>query len=210
VSGDSYVYVLFRLNGIPCYVGKGKGDRWRRHESRAIHDNSHLRSIVAQARKVGKELPKIKLRENLSEADALALERTIIAAIGREVKDGPLVNLTDGGDGESGYVFSPEARARMSATRRGRKLTAEHRAKIGAAGKGRKYGPRTDEYRAKISASKKGRVTPAMLAHIADIAKTKPHLGHKHSAESRAKISARVKEAFAQGRWRTYTNPNAD
>jgi hypothetical protein len=82
---------------IPCYVGKGKGDRWTRHESRKIHDNSHLRSIVNQAREAGKELPKIKFAEGLTEQEAFDLEKLLIAVIGREHLGGPLVNLTDGG-----------------------------------------------------------------------------------------------------------------
>src|SRR5260221_12283744 len=105
-TDDFYVYVIFRLNGIPCYVGKGRGDRWLVHEKRKIKDNKHFDNIIKQAKKAGKELPKIKLRENLFESEAFDLEKIFIKAIGREIHGGPLVNLTDGGDGPAGQVIS--------------------------------------------------------------------------------------------------------
>lgn len=108
-----YVYVYFRpWDGSPCYVGKGKGRRWVHHEKWAT--NRHLANIIAKA---GGDVPKIKVRENLTEAQACEIEMTLIAAIGRlDLGTGPLVNMTDGGEGMSGYRHSPEARAKLKAS----------------------------------------------------------------------------------------------
>ena len=118
-AANFYVYILFRLNGLPCYVGKGKGNRWARHEGRAKHKNRHLGSIIDQARAAGRELPKVKAAENLTEETAFELERLLIGCIGRG-ENGPLVNLTDGGDGPAGYKPSPELIARQVEARRGK------------------------------------------------------------------------------------------
>ncbi len=46
------------------------------------------------------EIPKVKIRENVSELEALATEVALIKAIGRiDLRTGPLTNMTDGGDG---------------------------------------------------------------------------------------------------------------
>lgn len=89
---DFYVYLLSRLDGRPCYVGKGHGDRINRHRRWCV--NPHLKHIIRAA---GGDLPKLKIRENLTEAEAFAFERMLIASIGREAHGGPLVNQTDGG-----------------------------------------------------------------------------------------------------------------
>jgi len=127
-----YVYVIFDLAGVPRYVGKGKGDRWLDHEKKgASHSNPALRSLIKRAQSQGKELPKFKLREGINEADAYDVEVIFIRMIGRrDLKTGTLYNLNDGGTG--GVNASASTRAKQSAALRGRKLTAEHRARIGA------------------------------------------------------------------------------
>lgn len=166
-----YAYVLFRLNGIPCYVGKGLDDRWLHHEQavgKSYSRNKHLARIIAKA---GGTLPKIKAHEDLGEAEAFETEIALIKAIGRG-KNGPLVNMTDGGDGQSGWVPSKETRARISAANMGKKQSEETRAKMSAAGKGRK---KNYEHRQKIGAA---------------------HVGMTRSEEARAKM----REA-SQRRW---------
>ena len=159
-SQDFYVYVLLRPNGVPCYVGKGHGDRYR---FMYRYHNPHLRRIIANA---GGSIESIKLRERLSEPQAFAFERALIAMLGRERFGGILVNDTDGGDGPSGYVPSEEQRAQWSANRKGRKRTAETNAKQSAIFKGRIMTPE----------------------HVAKIAKA--HTGMKRSEEARANMRA--------------------
>lgn len=123
-----YVYMYFRPNGVPCYVGKGCGQRWAKHEWRST--NPHLANIIKQA---GGKIPRVKIKEGLAEQEALDFERELIAYFGRETTGGVLVNLTDGGEGTSGHVVSQENRQknadrhRGNAYRLGMKATPETR-----------------------------------------------------------------------------------
>lgn len=167
-----YVYILFRLNGIPCYVGKGKGGRWSRHQGRAT--NRHLANIIDQARASGRELPKVKAAEGLTEESAFQLERRLIGLIGRG-GDGPLVNFTDGGEGVSGYRHSIFQRTKISIALKGKPKAPEHAAAAGAAQRGSKKLTgwwSTEEGRAKQRANNRG------------------HSGRKHSEETKAAIRA--------------------
>lgn len=206
---DFYVYLLRRPDGRPCYVGKGRGRRWRRHAKQAT--NPHLANIYAKA---GGELPAEKLAEGLSESEAFALEMSMIAAIGRE-PNGPLVNMTDGGEGPSGFRFSaasrakmaqsatgnknclgrsasPEAKDRMRVAKTGKNLSASHRKAIGAAHVGQK---RSAETCSRISAAKTGKKASE---------KTKAALraaNRSRDPEVRARISEAVKmAAFTRNR----------
>lgn len=187
-----YVYILFRPNGHPCYIGKGKGRRFEKREKLTSH-NIHLSRIISQA---GGSLPKTIIRENLTESEAFETEIAFIKAIGREVHGGPLVNLTDGGEGPSGLVFSeaslakirqanlgkkraPEVGAAISASKigkprfdlRGKSLSLEHRAKIGRPGI--KKGPLKPETIAKMIVSRTGvKRGPQTLEHRAAISKS--------------------------------------
>lgn len=122
---DFYVYVSFRLDGRPCYVGKGRGNRWLNYKRRKDH-NPHLWNIIQAA---GGRIPTVKIHEGLTESEAFATEVALIAAIGREVDGGPLVNLTGGGDGAADP--SPEVRAKNSAQAKARHTTKEWRANHG-------------------------------------------------------------------------------
>jgi hypothetical protein len=139
---NKVVYVIFRTNGIPCYVGKGGPRRVEEHFAvRPAHSrhrgytNRHLKAIIRQA---GGLLPFVIVREGLSEIEANAVEVALIAAIGRaDLGRGPLVNFTDGGEGASGMKKSPEAIERTAAARRGTKHTDESRLKMSLALQGR-------------------------------------------------------------------------
>ena len=121
-----YVYVIFRPNGVPCYVGKGSGKRDGKHETYKSH-NPHLNAIISQANGT---LPCVRIREYMKESDAFQLERLLISTIGREVSGGPLVNLTDGGEGGSGAVRSAETLRLMSKVQQGKIATHTQRLKM--------------------------------------------------------------------------------
>lgn len=184
-----YVYIYFRPNGVPCYVGKGCRSRWIKHE-RDCH-NPHLAAIIRVA---GGELPKVKIREGLTHDEAIEIERAFILAIGREPY-GPLVNQTDGGEGMEGWSPSQETRAKMRLKwqrqdhnkREQARLrvlqSPEHRAKMSALQKGR---PLTPEWKAKVVAATWGRKhSPEAIERS-----RQGSLGKKRSAEARAKMSA--------------------
>lgn len=192
-----YVYVLFRLSGEPCYVGKGCGKRF----SLNGRHNKELKKIVAES---GGQIPKVKVRENLGEEEAFECERALIAAIGRG-KNGPLVNRSDGGEGPSGYRHTDEARRKISEAHRGKKLRLgskmpEHQMEIlRSANTGRKKTPEeieklrashtglkmSEEARQKMREAKLGR--PLSLEHKAKIAAG--NRGKILSSETRARIS---------------------
>jgi GIY-YIG catalytic domain-containing protein len=105
-----YVYGLVRQNGQICYIGKGKGRRADYHNQMGdAHYNHHLGNIIL---KEG-PLKVIKFNEGLTENDAFELEKELIAEFGR-YPDGPLVNLSDGGEGSAGVKWPEEARRSRS------------------------------------------------------------------------------------------------
>lgn len=153
-KNDYYVYVIFRPNGIPCYVGKGRGRRAEHHA--LFSHNRHLKSIYNKA---GGSLPLAKVREGLTDAEACETERAFIAAIGRkDLGKGPLVNFCDGGEGVSGHIKTAETRAKLSKSLKGNIVrTEEWKAKQRKSQTGL---PRSDEVRAKMSAAHTGSKKP--------------------------------------------------
>ncbi len=204
--GKFYVYLIFRPNWIPCYIGKGHGRRWLMHFRKCY--NPHLAAIIAKA---GGWLPIIKLDENLTGRKAEKLEKRYIKIIGREMRGGPLVNQTDGGDGVVGR--SPESCAKISVANKGRKISEAHRAALVAYSTGRIYSAETreklaaiqrgrrhsPEAKAKMSAAKKGRPSNMSGRHHTKESNEKnrqAHLG-KPSLKKGKPISAAQKEKIS-------------
>ena len=147
---SSYVYIYFRPNMEPCYVGKGKKSRWLCHERYETN-----RRLWRAIQKNGGWLPKAKVKTGLTDEDAIELEKKLIKVIGRkDLGTGPLVNLTEGGEGcnkspstiekmkkaQAGHPTSDEARAKMSAAKR-----ADPNNVIFLADARKKRGPETPE-----------------------------------------------------------------
>jgi hypothetical protein len=168
-----YVYVMFRpWDGSPFYVGKGKGARWKQHEwLTKRHYNPRMDQIIRRSRSEGLEIPKVKIREHLTESDAFDIEAAFIAAIGRGTR-GPLVNFTDGGEGASGRKLSAASKRLLSEKHTGKKLSQQH---IENMRKSRTGYRASDKAKAKISKSLIG---------------NKRSVGRIHSKETRAKMSA--------------------
>jgi len=174
-----YCYVLFDWLGVPRYVGKGVNNRWLAHEKESDPSNQAKNEFIEQTWVMLGEVPKIKIHENLTDAEACLTEIALISAIGRQDKEsGPLVNLTDGGDGTSGRPTSLLTRAIISKKARGRKITEETRAKLRVGRSGRRPflgHTHTEETRARMRATRLGKPRPTLL-------------GRKYSPEHRAKI----------------------
>jgi hypothetical protein len=127
-----YVYIYEDPDTeIPFYVGKGKGTRSVSHIRKAIKTNinNHFLNKIRKILKTGK-LPIIyTIGKNLNEHDAYQLEIKTIKEIGRkDMGEGPLTNLTDGG-GICSSSFSKETRLKL-ATNKGRTFSKEHKSKI--------------------------------------------------------------------------------
>jgi hypothetical protein len=167
--------------GAVRYVGKTVM-RWRKRLTAHINDarSGRLRHHCANwIRSLGSASPVLTVVEEVHglAEDGLEVERRWIARLRAE--GSRLTNLTDGGQGMTGYVHAPESKAKIGAKSAGRTLGPESRAKISAANKGRKH---TEEARQKMAASQTGRKwSEATREKMKD---------RKHSPEVRAKIGA--------------------
>ena len=193
-SEKFYVYLHSKPDGDIFYVGKGCGKRAYDFKS---NRNPHF---IRTVKKIGPMNVGVEIFACGSEAEALSTEVDIIAVLRRA--NHPLVNLTNGGDGVSGYVQSIETRAKLFAANKGRVLSAEHRANISAAHMGRvfsaerkqnisqaltgrKSAPFTDEAKRNMSLALTGRPVSEATKQKLSASLT----GKKHTTETRAKLS---------------------
>jgi hypothetical protein len=161
-----YIYQLRLANSTtPFYIGKGTGYRSTYHLTPSSRKaKTHKNHVINKAIRDGVDVLVEILHEGLSESEAHAKEVELIAFYGRHNFGGCLTNATDGGEGSSGYVATPETRRKLSAVNIGKRHSEQTKAKISAGNRGRK---RTDEQRARMSSVKS-----------------------KMSAETKAKMSA--------------------
>ena len=142
-----YVYIhTYPGTDEPFYVGKGHGNR-----AYVTNRSKWWKNIVNKYNGFDVKF----IYENLSDDEALNLEKEIIAKLGRrDKKTGCLINLTDGGDGRGGAIVSKETREKLAANWKGRKHTEESKQKMSDAASGK---PKSEEHRKKISEVQTGR-----------------------------------------------------
>lgn len=147
-----YVYQL-RIRGedLSFYIGKGKGNRAWCHLDVRPSDRSFKTRKIRKAQLEGKEIIVELIKTDLSEDDAFFWEVFFISEYGRkDLGLGPLTNLTDGGEGQSGANVSIETRQKRSNSLKnrwssmphymqGRKHTEDHKRKIGESSAGRTH-----------------------------------------------------------------------
>lgn len=181
--GKFYVYALFRDDGRIFYIGKGQRHRWDDHVKGASAGKFGYRfHIIRDMQARGVEMPRIKLHEGLTESIAHEYEVALIKAIGRYPL-GPLVNLTDGGEGMTGFKHTPETLAMMSVVHRGNKISPEARAKISASKLGKAKSP--EELARRLAARFGFKHSPEACAKM-----SASRTGLKASLETREKIAA--------------------
>lgn len=92
-----YIYVLFDSDAIPRWVGKGQGSRFA--STIRIERRNHMKNaFIRHTLNALGDIPRVKIRTNLTEAEAFEIEHALIKAIGRRCKKtGPLLNIADGG-----------------------------------------------------------------------------------------------------------------
>ena len=125
-----YVYVLldsskpgkFSYSGYnftyePFYIGKGSGDRIKN----TIYDKSPFKSNkIKKLKRYGKKIISLKIKEDLTLNEAYDLEIFLIKEIGRrDINNGTLVNLTDGGEGRLNSEHSEETKIKISKSKKG-------------------------------------------------------------------------------------------
>ena len=185
-----YVYHLINpITNVPFYVGKGYGRRMYDHENHVLknthpNNNSHLfykiKKVLNECGKIGYK----KIIENIDEKSALIKESEEIKRIGRT----NLCNLTDGGEGISGYVYSDELKHKKSLLVLGKNNPFY----------GRKH---SEQSLQKISISLKGKPSPMKgKTHSVEIRKKLSIIneGRKFSDGHRLKISESLKKSIIQ------------
>jgi hypothetical protein len=167
-----YAYLWLREDGTPYYAGKGFGDR----------------AFVARGHKVRPppDRSRIIIYLTLSEAEAFALEMTLIAWYGRkDLGTGCLRNFTNGGEGQAGRIASAQERRNLSLSHQGYSPSLETRAKIASIMRGNrhtkgKHWTLSAETKKKMSESMRGVPHPKMR-------------GRKFSPERRIQHAAAIK-----------------
>lgn len=204
-SGTFYVYEHWRLDRDECfYVGKGRAGRAYSMKNR----NRHHQAIVAKLSRIGSAFEVKMVATGLVEADAFALEVERIVFWREAGVD--LTNMTDGGEGISGFYHSEETCKKLSemnkgvpAAFKGRRHTEETKRILSEIGKVRGAPKLTKEQQEKASSWHRGRKrSPETCSRIADKAKGRPSSqkgqpsplkGKKRSAEFCAKQSEAAK-----------------
>lgn len=95
----------------PFIVGKGKRSRWK-----SLLRSRHIKHKITKLLREGhlQETLVIKLYHTPNESQALLYEKQLISSIGRrDLGFGPLLNLTDGGEGTSGRVASESLKEKL-------------------------------------------------------------------------------------------------
>jgi len=193
-KNGGFKYGNYRFEYEPFYVGKGHGRRDRDHLAEAYYNQDVKKgkrdrkcSIIRKIKRVlGKEPLIERIAENLSEDSSFELEKNTIESIGRaDLKKGPLVNLTDGGEGLSGYIATAEHRKKNSESLKGRIISEETRKKMSAARIGKKL---TSETRRKMSESRKGEKNPMWE-------KKRPDITGEKNPSKRSEVKKKLRKA---------------
>lgn len=118
-----YKYDNIIFDYEPFYVGKGRDKRIKQHYNPSELLRNNLKSNKIKAI-INSELKPIEfyLYEGLTESEAILKEIELIKIIGRQdLREGPLTNMTIGGDGVSGYIATDELKRIRSINKQGNK-----------------------------------------------------------------------------------------
>jgi group I intron endonuclease len=190
--GRKYQAYFIRCTESPkIYVGITVNTLDRRFASHKSNARSGSDIALYKAmRKYGIDKFYIELASTTeSWEELLELEKALIAKLGSLCSAGGGWNVTGGGEGVFLLRHSTETRAKMSASKKGRRGTPhspEARLKMSASAMGKKISPQT---RAKIAAAALGRiVSTETRAKIGAANKGKP--GQVYSIEDRERMAA--------------------
>lgn len=137
-----YVYYLRRPDkvdpldpekGQPFYVGKGSNERYKDHRYQAQMTRnkpgrkSYKIAIIHKLWRQEIDFEEDIFLSNLTEQEAFELEKQAIKVYGRyDNKTGILANVTDGGDGPTGYIHLEETKQYWSKIRKGKQAGKNH------------------------------------------------------------------------------------
>jgi hypothetical protein len=182
-----YTYAYLREDGTPYYIGKGSNGR-------AYNSNRNIPRPKDKSRI-------LFLKQNLTEEEAFKHEKYMIGVLGRkDLGTGILRNLTEGGEGTSGWIMPEEHKRRISDANRGGIKSERTRKKLSESNKGKTY---SDESRKRMSESKMGEKNHFYGKKHSDVSKTlminklkilmsgenNPFYGKTHSEETKTMMS---------------------
>jgi hypothetical protein len=167
-----YVYVLIDpITDKVFYVGKGTGNRLREHKKEAVnkkHYNKHLENTILKILSTGNDLKYDKIFSTDIEEEAFIKEIETILFFGLS----NLCNLTEGGEGSSGYKHTEEAIEKMKAFVSQRDWNGKNNPNYGG-------GNWTEETKKRFSEYQKVNL----------LGEKNPFFGKNHSDIARAKMS---------------------
>jgi len=121
---EYYTYAYLREDGTPYYIGKGKC-KTKRH----LHPGHH--TPIPPKERI------LILKTNISEEESVKHEKYMIAVFGRkDLGTGILRNLTNGGDGKSGWKMNENTKEKIRRSNIGQKRTEETKRKLSEVNKG--------------------------------------------------------------------------
>lgn len=150
----TYIYYDPSRGNEPIYVGKGKDRRAWDHINTLHRKKKHpLKHRLLFMRSIG-TAPIIGIYARFDEEFALFLEEELIAKFGRkDLGLGPLLNLTNGGEGHSGCIRTAETRKKIGIANMGkdRTHTVKSKDKISESCLGRKDTPAAKEKKSRAN-----------------------------------------------------------
>ena len=170
-----YTYLYFDPSrNEPIYVGKGKDKRFNIHLSRKdMHPLTHRLQMM---KRNGVQPIITFLCRNIDEELALLIEQEAISKYGRkDLGKGPLLNLTDGGEGSTGWKMPDKTKEKIALKAKARPPQSEEtRQKKRVASAKRVGWHHTEESKAKSSASKIGKKKPIGFGELRSKMLSKP------------------------------------
>jgi hypothetical protein len=179
--GKFYVYILLRHDGTPFYVGYAKVRTWNRQRLEEHERTARFPKSVGHKNRIIQKMFRDGIRplyqiDSWHEIISLAHSREIylIRTLGRVDKGaGPLVNLTDGGEGTANISARHLAGIKAAA---GRKWSDEARISFSMKCMGRKHSSESIEKTRKANTGKKRSAASIELTR-------QKHLGMRRSPE---------------------------
>ena len=147
-----YIYLRTnRINGKK-YVGQTVDIEQRQYKWNTISQPYAGKVINAARNKYGINAFEFEILMECKDEEMNRWEMYYIKTLNTKIPNG--YNLTDGGDGRTGYLYSEETRKKISEALKNRTFSEEHKINLSKANKGRKH---TNESKRKMSEIRKGK-----------------------------------------------------